>query len=128
MTGEDSGEKDKGLSVRSANRREKGENLNKLELVINQGGKESRVGPTSYVDLVDALDKEENNGLTLEDRKRRCHGLEYMTTMDMNGGLPIVNHTDMGDKQIEAGFSNIDYTTSQQLDLATLKVKASRPL
>lgn len=67
----------------------------KIVLAANQAIIDNRLGPANYMQLADGLEAQENDGLDIEDRKRRRSGLESNTVMDVEGHF--LNQTTKGD-------------------------------
>lgn len=122
------GNQDMVVTERSIGRSNGRENSKKLILAANQAIIDNKMGPTNYMQLADGLEAQENDGLDIEDRKRRRRGLESNTVMDVEGAFSKSDNEGRLRLQQDTVFSDVDYTVTTNNSLATLAVQASHPL
>lgn len=123
-----SGDQDRGGKIGRNGRGNGGENSNQPALTITQGGILNEAGPHSFIQITNGLFEEEDNGLDLEERKRKRTGPLSKGPMDTDDILLRGEHGNKLEQLKETVFSDADYTLSKKTDLATLAEQASRPL
>lgn len=118
------GDKDKGKSM-AHDFRETGSNRikNSVSLVEKSGIFQNEILQIKDRDY--GLDREENDGLNLEDRKRRRSGPQSNCVMDTNENIigPIIQNTEL---LTDADISTSDFSASSKQELATPAVQASQ--
>lgn len=122
------GNQDMVSTERSSSRSNGRESSKKIVLAANQAIIDNRLGPANYMQLADGLEAQENDGLDIEDRKRRRSGLESNTVMDVEGAFSKSDNEGRLRLQQDTVFSDVDYTVTSNNSLATLAVQASHPL
>ncbi|KAL1834917.1 hypothetical protein ACET3Z_004568 [Daucus carota] len=123
-----SGGQDRGGSLGRDSRSTGGESSKHPLLRITQGGNLNENGPNTFIQITNGLFEEEDDGMDLEERKRKRIGPITKGPMDTDD---ILLGGEIGNKPVqlkEAVFSEADYTISRKHDLATLAVQASHPL
>lgn len=113
---------------RDSRNNEGGKNSKSSSLLITQGGISHGAGPKTLIQFTNGLEIEEDAGLDVEERKRKRIGPPTKATMDISDSLPSLEQIKNMEQYKEAVFSEQDYTGSNNNDLATLVVQASRPL
>lgn len=119
-----SGDHDRDTDLRRDHRNSGGENSKTLSLRLSQGGRSDLSGPSSIAQLL----IKENDGLDLDERKRKRIGPISHITMDTDDRLPKGDRSIDLNQHKEAVFSDSDYAVSHENVLATLAVQASQPL
>lgn len=97
-------------------------------LRITQGGNLIGNGPHSFVQITNGLYEKEDDGLDVEERKRKRTGPMSEVPMDSDDKLLGEEQGYMSVQLKETVFSDADYTISNINDVAMLAVQASRPL
>lgn len=125
--GDNSGDRDKDADMGRESRSNTGDNSKNKSLMIIQGGSNLN-GPRSVGHLHYGPGLEEDEELDIETLKRKRTGLDTHSIMDTSDRLPVLQNSYNIDQNKETGFSNVDYTVSNNSEMATLAMQASRPL
>lgn len=124
FSGENQGRQGKEITIRRESRDSDEIPNFKDNLVRESGGIILKDGSNRFERLQFGPEIEEDNGLMLEDRKRRSGAL-INETMDTKGGLKTLEFTENTGLPQGAVFSDSDFSATTQKDLATLAEQAS---
>lgn len=127
-SGANQGGKELAVTEIRENRSDDRANLNKQNSNLMTVDKSLGLGLPAYKAISNGLDTEENNGLEIEDRKRRRSGSETHNIMNVEGVLSEVEPQGNLYQHKEIAFSEMDYAVPTVSALATPAKQASQAL
>ncbi|KAK1365679.1 hypothetical protein POM88_041240 [Heracleum sosnowskyi] len=126
--GDNSGVTDEVPTGRRDFRREESYLNNKSNLLITNDGMGSGSGQKLITNVNTGLVEDEQNGLFLEDRKRRRSDEEGNAIKDKDGNVQVINQVNNNVSNMEVSLFEMDCATSPNLLLAKLAQQASQSL